>query len=332
MVELKSIEQLLYFMKSHIHLSRYDEKFIDNIAALTTVTTNQVILFHKLIFKYRRQFAKHELFVEKLVDLPWNVKVVESSPQYTDGHLSIKDDTIYFRCPFNRSFIDEFRKLPLNNFIWNKEKRYYQAPYNIHSFKILLETANKFFSNVNFCEMSARMIDEVSQYRDLIYWQPTLVRRNGNLYIMACNETLDNALGELKLSEDESTYVALSKYGVTISSEFQKDDPKLKFMCESVTTVEHGQLESMIPWLKEMHCGVVILSGYSSINLIKKKLIDLLRDSSIEYLDTGIVEKSIRDYENPVLIKFKKNSDFMYGTNKVAKVVYLVNSTPITIK
>ena len=69
MVDLKSIEQLLHFMKSHIHLSRYDEKFIDNISLLTQVTTNQVILFHKLVYKYRRQFVKHELFVEKLVEL-----------------------------------------------------------------------------------------------------------------------------------------------------------------------------------------------------------------------------------------------------------------------
>ena len=248
MAEIQSIEQLLYFMKGHIHLSRYDEKFIDNIATLTTVTTNQVVLFHTLIHKYQRQFAKHEMFVDKLVNLPWNVNVVESSPQYTEGYLSIIDDYIYFRCPFNRNFIDEFRKLSLNSFTWDKQKRQYHAPYNIYSLKILLDTAYKFFPSIHFCEVSQKMIDEVKIYEDAIYWQPTLVRRNGNLYILASNSALDDALGDTVLVDNVDTYHKLSRYGVSIGPDIHMDDPKLKFICESVTTVEQSNINDMITW------------------------------------------------------------------------------------
>ena len=332
MVELKSIEQLLYFMKGHIHLSRYDEKFIDNISTLTTVTTNQVVLFHRLVFKYSRQFAKHELYVEKLVDLPWNVTVVESSPHYTDGHLSIKDNQIYFRCPFNRSFIDEFRKVPLNKFLWNKDKRYYEAPYNIYSLKILLNTAHKFFENIHCCEVSTELLDEVKTYENVVYWQPTLVKRNDNLYIVATNSTLDEALGDLKLAEDAKTLVTLSKYGISIGPEFHLDDPKLKFMSESITTIEQSDMLNLVAWLKEIECDMVVLSGSTSVNVAKRKLIEHLTDAGLEYLDTSIVAKSTKDSTNPVLVKFKKNFDSAYDPKKVTKIVHLVNSLPIDIK
>lgn len=330
MVELTSIEQLLYFMKSHIHLSRYDEKFIDNIATLTTVTTNQVVLFHRLVFKYRRQFAKHELFVEKLVDLPWNVTVVESSPQYTDGHVTVIEDIIYFKCPFNRNFIDEFRKVPLNSFVWSKEKRHYEAPYSTYNLKILLNTANKFFPVIHNCSITQSLVDEIKVFEDARYWQPTLVKRNDNLYIVAINESLNDALGEILLSEDIDTFKKLSSHGVHIDPSFYNDDKKLKFICESVTEVEQSEMSTMVDWLKEMQCNMVYLSGGGSINLSKKKLIELLNEAKITYRDTNITVPSHK--ECPVLIKFKRNFESNHDPMKVSKVVQLVNSTPIEVK
>jgi hypothetical protein len=334
MVELKSIEQLLYFMKGQIHLSRYDEKFIDNIATLTTVTTNQVVLFHRLVFKYRRQFAKHELFVEKLVDLPWNVKVVESSPQYTDGHVSIVDDTIYFRCPFNRNFIDGFRKVPLNKFTWNKDKRLYEAPYNTYSLKILVNTANKFFPIIHYCEESQSLIDEVKQYEGVKYWQPTLVKRNDNLYILAINEPLYNALGDIVLTEDIDTFKKLSCHGVNIDPVFYANDKKLKFVCESVTEVEQSMMADMVQWLKDIQCDIVYITGGNSINLAKKKLVQLLTDSDIKYRDASLnaMPGMKHSQELPVVINFKRNFDIIDNPIKVSKVVYMVNSEPIEIK
>jgi hypothetical protein len=331
MVELKSIEQVLHFMKSHIHLSRYDEKFIDNISTLVKVTTNQVVLLHKLFFKYQRQFVKHELYVEKLVDLPWHgITVIESSPQYTNGHVTISQDTIYFKCPFNRNFIDEFRKIPLNSFVWSKEKRQYEAPYNIHSLKILVNTASRFFESVHFCEIAQKLIDEVHQYKDVKYWQPTLVKRNKNLYIAASNQYLESALGDLKLTEDESTLVTLTKYGVTISPEFCETD-KLKFMYDPIVEVEQSKLQEWIGWLKLMNCDMVYLSNVGSISLSKKKTIEVLEDFSIPYTDLSHAVPSGK-YNFPVLIKFKKYTEFNSELKEVYKFISVVNSAPVDVK
>lgn len=331
MVELKSIEQVLYFMKNHIHLSRYDEKFIENISTLIKVTTNQVVLLHKLIFKYQRQFAKHELYVEKLVDLPWNgITLVESSPQYTNGHVSIINDTIYFKCPFNRNFIDEFRKATLNNFTWDKDKRHYAASYNIYSLKLLITTANKFFASVHLCDVTKELIDDVEQYKDVKFWHPTLVRRNENLYIAASNEYLENALGDLKLTEDVSTLVTLTKYGVTISPEFC-DDEKSKFMYTPVVDAEQSKLEEWIGWLKLLDCDMVYLSGVGSISLSKKKTIEVLDMYSIPYTDLSQAVPADK-YKFPVLIKFKKVTEIFTDPSKVYKIIYVVNSTPVDVK
>lgn len=332
MVELKSIEQLLYFMKGQIHLSRYDEKFIDNITSLTTVTTNQVVLFHRLVFKYRRQFAKHELFVEKLVDLPWNVKVVESSPQYTDGHVLLVDDMIHFKCPFNRNFINEFRKVSLNSFTWNKDKRLYEAPYNTYSLKILLNTAKDFFPTIHYCEEIQSLLDEVQFFEEVRYWHPTLVKRNGNLYIVALNESLNNALGDITLTEDIDTFKKLSCHGVAIDPIFYLDDKKLKFVCESVTEVEQSMLTDMVQWLKDLKYDMVYIVGATAINLAKKKLVHLLTLADVNYTDTNLTVVSKDTHEFPVVIKFKKNVDAVHDPIKASKIVHIVNSEPIDIK
>lgn len=333
MVELKSIDQLLYFMKGHIHLSRYDEKFIDNISTLSTVTTNQVILLHRLVFKYRRQFIKHELFVEKLVELPWNVTVVESSPQYTDGHVSIVNGMIYFRCPFNRSFIDDFRKVPLNTFVWDKQKRQYETAYNVYSLKILLNVANKFFPNIHVCDITQSLLDEIEPFESVLYWQPTLVERNGNLFIVACNSALDEALGDIKLSADIDTYTKVSTYGINVGSEFYENDERLEFICKYNPVVEQSNLQKLVTWLKDINCDMVYISGVSSINITKKKLIECLQAGEVPFIELNFqVPPLDKKFKCPVLIKLRKNVDNTFDSLKVAKIVTVVNSTPIDIK
>jgi hypothetical protein len=334
MVELKSIEQLLYFMKGHIQLSRYDEKFIDNISTLITITTNQVVLLHRLIYKYRRQFAQHELFVEKLVDLPWNgITVVESSPQFTEGHVSLVDDIIYFRCPFNRNFIDEFRKIGLNSYVWNKYKRYYESPYNVYSLKILINTASKFFQTINLCTVTQSLLSEAENYKDIKYWQPTLVKRKGRLFIIASNSALDEVLGDLKLSTDAHTLLTLSKHGVMIDESFYHQDEKLKFASEYNTTVDQDDIPKLVDWLKEIECDMAFLSGVNSINISKRKLIEQLDKHDIQYCDIfNTAPNANKKYKCPIFVKFRKHSEGTFEHLRVSKIVTVVNSTPIEIK
>lgn len=332
MVEPKTIEQLLHFMKGHIHLSRYDEKFIDNISILKQVTTNQVVLLHTLLFKYQRQFAKHELHVDKLVDLPWSVNVVESSTQYTEGHINISDDIIYFKCPFNRTFIDSFRKVPLNSFVWDKIERQYKAPYSTYSLKLLLATADQYFPVINKCQVSEYILDELSRYETAKYWQPTLVNRNGNLFIVATNSSLDECLGDMVLNTDVSTLARLASYGIAIEDNLIEDTPKHKFVCETVTRVELSDLTTMISWLKELQCDLVYISGSSVSNSLRDLLKKELKAVGIKHCDTNTTVANSSDYNFPVIVKFRHKFESTYDPAKVGKIIHLVNSEPINIK
>ena len=332
MVQPKTIEQLLHFMKGHIHLSRYDERFIDNISMLKQVTTNQVVLLHTLLFKYQRQFAKHELHVDKLVDMPWSVNVVESSIQYTEGHLNITDDIIYFKCPFNRSFIDSFRKIEGNSFIWDKVERQYKSPYSTYSLKLLLSAADKFFPAIHKCQVTEYILDELKQYELVKYWQPTLVNKNGNLYIVATNSSLEESLGDLKLSTDTAILARIASYGVHIESGVVDDTPVNKFACEPVTQLELSDLTTMITWLKELQCDLVYLSGSSVTNSIREKLKKDLKAEGIKHCDTNTHVANPAEYDFPVIVKFRKKFESNYDPTRVGKIIHLVNSEPINIK
>lgn len=331
MIEIKSIEQLLHFMKSTIQLSRYDETFIDNLSKLSQVTTNQVILFHTLLEKYRRQFANHDQYVEKLVDLDWNVTVVESSPRYTNGHITIENDMIYFTCPFNKNFIDAFRKEPSNKFLFNKEARRYEAPYGQYSLKILLNVSSKFYT-VNLCPVTATLYKQVTDYETAKYWAPILKRVNGRLYILGMNDSLNRALGDIELNTDLTTLAVLSSYGIEIDKELYGDSILDKVSTKSYVEVENSEIAELAASLKAIKCDMAYITGVSLLNVGKKALIEALQKENVPYCDTHN-ETTTTDisYKMPVLIKFKKLSGVTPGS-RVSKIVYLVNSLPIDIK
>jgi hypothetical protein len=320
-------------MKSHISLSRYDEKFIDSISILSQVTTNQVILFHTLLDKYRRQFAKHEIDVEDLYNLEWNVKIVESIPKYTNGHITIENDTIHFRCPFNRNFIDTFRKEPNNKFLFNKETRQYEAPFNQYSLKILINSAAKFFNDINLCPETTRLLENIHYCANAKYWNPKLVRLNGRLYIVGMNSALNDALGDIDLNTDPDTLAALASYGIEIDSSLYEDTFANRVKANSQLKVEHFELKELVGVLQELNCDMVYMSGAGVLNLAKKKLVELLTDAGIEYTDLNTSVPPLTKYNFPVAIRLR---DSAYGAKhdpyKVCKSIHIVNSLPITIK
>jgi hypothetical protein len=333
MTDIKSIEQLLHFMSSHIHLSRYDEKFIENISTLTQVTTNQVILFHSLLDKYRRQFAKHELYPEHLVNLPWDVVVVDSSPKYTNGYLEIVNDMIYFKCPFNRKFIESFRKEPNNQFIFNKDNRRYEAQYNQYSLKILLKVASNYFKYIDMCPVTQELLSDVEQYNQAKYWQPTLVKLNNRLYIVAMNPSLNEALGDIELKDDLQTLSKIAGYGITIDeSLYDKNNLTDNVSCNYEVSVEQRDIPELTQILKYLECDMVYVFNAGNLHQGKRLLVENLNKHNIGYYDSANHRKLINKPINPVKIKFKgvffKDSD----DHKITKSIHIVNSTPIDIK
>jgi hypothetical protein len=332
MADLKTAEHIAHFMIGNLKLSRYDEKFIESIQHLAQVTTNQVELFYKIICKYRRQFIKFNLNVDELIYLPWTIKVVESQPDYTDGHVAIVNDTITFKCPFNRNFITEFRKIENNTFIWNRDERQYVAKFGTHQLKVLLPAAAKYFSVLRFCHITEHLISELSKYETATYWQPTLVRRNGNLLIAASNQSLDDALYGFSLSVEPTALAYLTKHGVTISSDLINDDVQA-FASTFFNKVEITEALNIVPLIAKLGFDYVYLSG-SAASPIRRELKRQLMLENITVGEPDVYGRPPEDFKkstNSVIIKFRLAEDF-FAPHRVGKIIQLVNSQPINIK
>jgi hypothetical protein len=336
MVELKTAEHVAHFMQSTIKLSRYDEKFITSIIGAIQVTTNQVELFYKIIYKYRRQFSNHELNVDDLIYLPWTAKVIESLPDYTEGHIEIVDNKIIFKCPYNRNFVTEFRKENTNPFIWNKEKRYYESDYGTYQLKLVATTSVKFFKTVNFCPTTTSLLETLYSFENVKYWHPTLVKVNGNFIIHAMNEAIDNALGDMKIDDNPKTLSRLVQYGVIIDdSVIDKNDPKHVFISTMISKVEVLDALNIVEWLKEIECDFVYFSGTSLLNTLKKQVQDELLDAGIPFGEVHLFAKNtnsiIKNKNFPVIVRFKSNQSSS-DPHRVGKIIQLVNSMPVNIK
>jgi hypothetical protein len=337
MVELKTAEHVAHYMVGNISLSRFDKRFVESLQVLKQVTTNQVELFYKIIYKYRRQLSKNELDADKLIYLPWTSKVIESVPQYTDGHVSIEGNLIIFKCPYNKNFIDAFRKEDANTFVWNKELKQYSAEYSTHSLKLLVYTANKFFKVVHYCNIVIDLLDTIKEYKDIKYWQPTLTRINGNLFIVATTEQLDEALCDMVLNTTPITISKLVYHGVHIDeSIYDVNDKRQTFISNRVYEMEVSDMLNIVPWLTEIGCDYVVLTGNKILTEVRKRLRDNLKIANIKVdPETKWITKSkeTSSYNFPVVIRFRTSRDISYDEPiKAGKIVQLVNSQPIDIK
>ena len=339
MVELKTAEHVAHFMMGSISLSRFDKKFVESLQLLKQVTTNQVELFYKIIYKYRRQLSKHELDADKLIHLPWTMKVIESAPQYTDGHVSIEDNQIIFKCPYNKNFIDAFRKEDTNTFVWDKERKQYSTEYSTHSLKLLVYTSNKFFKTVHYCNVVSSLLDTIKEYKDVKYWQPTLTRINGNLFIVAITEQLDEVLGDMILDTTPAIVSKLVYYGVHIDeSIYDINDERQTFISNRVYEMEVTDVLNIVPWLLEIKCDYVVFTGNRILTEVRKNLRDKLTlagiriDPESKWLYNS-KNKESNNYDLPVVIRFRTSRDPSYDEPiRAGKIVQLVNSQPIDIK
>jgi hypothetical protein len=339
MVELKTAEHIAHFMMANISLSRFDKKFVESLQVLKQVTTNQVELFYRIIYKYRRQLSKHELDADTLIHLPWTIKVIESAPQYTDGHVSIEGNQIIFKCPYNKNFIDTFRKQDTNTFVWDKEHRQYSAEYSTHSLKLLVNSATKIFKVVHYCSITSDLLDQLKEYEACKYWHPTLTRINGNLFIVATTEQLDEALGDMVLDINPTTIANLVYHGVHIDeSIYDISDERQKFISNRISEMEVSDVLNIVPWLVEVECDYVVFTGNKILADVRKSLRDALTlagiriDPESKWLYNS-KNKEFNDYNFPVVIRFRTSRDPSHDEpTKAGKIVQLVNSQPIDIK
>jgi hypothetical protein len=328
-----SKDQLAHYMISgHVHLSKKDYGFFNNIRTIVhdnkPVTSNQNKLFDKLLLKYQRQLQKLNHNINELISLSWKVEVLESKQEYLNAYISIDDNIITLRSPFNSKFVQQFRKVPLNNFVWDKVKRIYTSPFSTYQLKIVIDTVSQCYENVLYCDSVQSILKEVEEYKDIKYWQPTLVKINNNFYIVATNNSLNDAIKHIELTDDPKTFYLLSQYGITIDTNLVTDKYK-KFASEYVTEIDTVDLSLLSEYLQQLNVECV----FTSQDIIYNK--DLNNDLKKILLDKGIIFKSAKDsklIDNSVLLVTNLSWTPLVNKGYYNKIIHLTNSRPIKIK
>jgi hypothetical protein len=336
MIELNNKEQLIYYMATNLRLSRYDIRFLQNLEKISLVkkriTSNQVELVDKLIEKYERQFVKNQMFIKDLAKLPWKTLVVETTDEYTSAHIGILNDNLILKTPYNKAFITAFRSLSESSFVWDNTNKYYIADLSTFSLKLAINMVTKFFNEVRYSDNVKKLLDQLSYYKDIKYWTPTMVCANGNYMIACTNNALDESIKHITLNTELTTLADLVRYGIQIDESILRTDEE-RFAGSYNPKIELNNICDIVPWLQNINCDYVSVSGIGlSTNLkFKNDLKQALEKAGIQYNDAGrfASHMNLSKYKFPVIVKFKLISE---DYTNVSKVIDIVNSQPINLE
>jgi hypothetical protein len=341
-MDFKTLEDVGTFMIINIRLSRYDLQFVNNLTNMigvkNTITTNQDSLFKKIALKYRRQYVQQKFDIDTLLLLPWKCNVIESSPQYTNASISIIKDKIIFRSPFSKSFLTALKKKPIHSMEWLKDKRQYEISYGPTTLKELITMSADYFNTIDYCSITRQIIDSLSEYESVKYWEPTLVYNNGYFYVAACNQILYDTIQNIPLTNDLKMVADYVQYGIAISDSVIEyfstiEDPrKVNLAVNFQSDFEIKELETAIKWLSELGCDGIsessrlssnfkqlFLLGENSENLLNELEMDIIRDHS-----------NLKSYDKPVMIHYR-NYGAMNLPTTLFKMIKCVNSEPVNL-
>jgi hypothetical protein len=324
-------------MASTLRLSRYDIRFLQNLEKIILVknriTSNQSNLVDKLIEKYERQFVKNQMFIKELLNLPWKTVVVETTDEYTSAHIGIVDDNLILKTPYNKAFITAFRSLSQSSFLWDNINKYYIADLSTFSLKLAIQMTETFFNEIRYSDNVKKILSQQEYYKDAKYWTPTLVCVNGNYMIACTNSGLDIAIQHIKLNTELTTLADLVRYGIDIDESLLLTDEE-RFAGSYNPKIELTNICDIVPWLKNIKCDYVSVSGVALSTNVKFKndLKQSLELAGIRYNDSSgfMIHDNMSKYKFPVVIKFKLIHDTDHANT--AKVINVVNSQPVNLE
>ena len=325
-------EQLCqYLISGHIHLSKKDYGFFSNIKSIVgdknCITSNQNNLFSKLLKKYKRQITKQNFDVEKLIELNWNVSVLDSREEFLTAYVGLHEDKIFIKTPFNKNFINQFRKIKNNNFVWNKEERRYEGPISTYQLKIALHTVDKNFALKQYCDKTLQVLEQIKSYESVKYWEPTLVKIKNNLYILAASQSLIDSIQHIVIKNDALTFFELSQYGIRIDEDLMLDS-FYKFAGTFITEINTNQLQEFSDWVKKLNVDCV----FTSRDLVYSK--EIAKELKFALSNNGIACSPFKQSEstnNGVLLN-THSSWTLFPTENFSKIVQLINLQPINVK
>lgn len=309
---------IIYLNSGVMRLSKTDLHFVSNLYYIITfgskkLTKNQENLLNFIIEKYKKQLNKNQLNYMDLIKLPFAyTQIIPSSNEFTQTYIKVIDNKIFFRNPFNKKFLEYFRKQKHNYFIWDKENKLYISDFSTHSFKFICSVAKKFYSDVKLCEVSLKLLDDINHKSSYTY-DPTLYKTGTHYYIAACNQPLYLATKNLELKLDMLTAKTLGEYGIKIHESLMNEE--LRFANSFNYECHINNYDKIIDWLIKINCDVIFFSK-SFYKVIEKNIINTeLQKNSVaiktlsEYRYSDIT--LAHNYNYPVLLQFHTQSTAM---------------------
>lgn len=321
-----------YMVQGHVHLSKKDYGFFNNIKYQIQqnkpITSNQNKLFDKLLLKYKRQLQKLGFDSLELQNYNWKHSIVETESQYLEAKISILDNKILIQSPFNTQFISQFRKKANSIFVWSKKDKAYIGEYNTYSLKIAIEYVNKFYDKVKYCSQTENLLDQIEPYKDCKYWHPTLIKVQNNFYIVATTSIIMDVINDITLSDDPKLIHMLSRYGIKIDDSVLTDDLS-RFASDFFTTFDLDKLDVLAGYLTKLDIITVVLARDIVYNKqISNEIRYAMEANNIictSSLD-AIKGKAAMLHYNRLI----DNDEMSKGS--ISKFITLVNSRPIPIK
>lgn len=150
-----------------------------------------------------------------------------------------------------------------------KKKKCYISDFTTYNLKQGLVCVNKFYDDVSYDNTISTLLESVGQYKDIKFWNPTLVKTKNSFYIYSINESLFELIKNLELSDDPKTLVKLSQYGISIDDSVIQNNELLKFASDFFTSLDIDNIKHLPDWLNMLDYDLVFLGS----NIIYNKTI-----------------------------------------------------------
>ena len=331
---LKKEHLLHYLMKGHVHLSKKDYGFFNNLTYIikekNQVTSNQNKLFDKLVLKYQRQLRKNGHNIEQLQQLTWDVTVVDSLQEYLTPKLFLQGNVICLRTPFNTKFVQAFKVAEDNTFLWNKEDRVYRSPFYTHALRLAYDMCHKYFDSLDISDDIIKLIDSVKDI-DQYTKAPVLTVVEGKYIINNMNKNLAEALKDTPLNDDPKTLYKLCRHGVKVHDDIIQNDPLKSFASNFLCKIDIDHLLDPTMDYFELLGIDTVYFPMRRVGNIDKNITSLLQKRNIKVL---MLTEDLPD--NVVVMRWTLGNDRTNGLaidyRKVGKMINIVNSRPVEIR
>jgi hypothetical protein len=327
-------EHVIHYLVHNISLGTYDKKFLNNIYENNKpLTTNQNELLDKIILRYSRQLTKNQLIAFELTNLPWTRPLIVSSPEFTEAMIYTEEDKLCIRTPYKKNYIQLLKdsKYPI---IWNRDTRIWITDYCTETLKYVIGHTENNFSIVNYSKDIKDVIEELSEFEQYKYWNPTLVYLNNTYFLLAANEYVYDAVSELL--DDISLFVItkLVRHGITIDDSVIKgmnvDKEVIDFAKEMQPTLEADDITTLVEYLAKIECDLVVLYNSTYFEkFLTSELANMLVDNNIKLI---VIDKNqpsdiseIKKYKCSVLLTNNMRTALI-SNMFTDKLIHLVNS------